>query len=150
VLEFHVRALGTDGVSDALVGQADIGDVLHLGPPTGSTVHDPSGRDVLLIGGGTGLAPVRALAEEIVTDPDRHATLLFAARTRPELYDLEALYALADRAPGLTLIVAVAEDADFPGVRGTPPDVVAEYGAWTDHDVYVAGPPAMMTATLDR
>ena len=48
--------------------------------------------DLLLVAGGTGLAPLRALVEQVAADPDgRRVTLVVGARTFFDLYDPIAL-----------------------------------------------------------
>src|SRR5690606_21896253 len=58
-LEFHVRAVDGGWVSRAIVSHTQPGDVWQIGPPLGRlSVDRESGRDVLMIAGGTGLAPL--------------------------------------------------------------------------------------------
>ena len=65
VLEFHVRLTGMGGVSEALVERTVVGDTLRLGPPDGSMALEAEmSSDLLLVAGGTGLAPLQALVEE--------------------------------------------------------------------------------------
>ena len=45
---------------------------------------------------------------------------------------------------------SVSEDDRFRGEKGLLPDVVAKFGSWTDHDVYVSGPTPMIRATVTR
>lgn len=65
-LTFHVRAVREGKVSNALVHHARPGDPVRLGPPEGDMVLRPTRqRDLLFVAGGTGLAPIRALIEEV-------------------------------------------------------------------------------------
>lgn len=155
-LEFHVRALPTGQLSRVLVTDTTIGDRLRLTPPRGAmTIDAASPREVLLVAGGTGLAPLKALASTLAaTTPDRPARLFFGVRRSGDLYDMPALEAIADSYPQLRVVVAVSEDPDYPGVTGQLPDVLSRYGEqydnWVGHDAYVAGPPQMVSATLAR
>ncbi len=155
LLEFHVRALGAGQVSNALVRDTGVGDQLRLGAPMGSAVVDPTGTAPLLcIAGGTGLAPCRAVVEQVLTtQPGRPVQLFFGARHIAELYDLPTLATLSERYPALTLVPVVTEEAGFPGVHGPLPEVVAAGGPWAQHEVYLCGPPGLVTAldaTLSR
>ncbi|MFE7427595.1 MULTISPECIES: globin domain-containing protein [unclassified Streptomyces] len=72
-LEFHVRARGAGGVSDALVHHAREGDTVRLGAPRGRLAlpgHTPS-ADVLLIASGTGWAPMKALLQQVDAERSR-------------------------------------------------------------------------------
>lgn len=153
-LDFHVQMLDGGTLSMPLVRGTGPGDALRLGPPVGTfTLRESSrhGRPVLLVAGGTGLAPVKALAEQLAGLDDPPATSLFVgARCADALYDLADLEKLSAGASWLTVTPCVSGDPGYPGERGTLPDVVARSGAWSSHDIYLAGPTAMIEATTDR
>jgi NAD(P)H-flavin reductase/hemoglobin-like flavoprotein len=151
-MDFHVRALGAGWVSSALVWRLKPGDMVKLAAPTGSMTLDPtSTRDIVCLAGGTGLAPMKALVDELTRDnAGRRVHLFFGARHRDDLYDLAELAALATRYPWLTVVPAVSEDPGWIGEHGTVAEVALRYGPWQDHDVYVCGPAAMVKATLRR
>jgi hemoglobin-like flavoprotein len=71
-IEFHVRAVDGGWVSGALVHSTGKGDVLRLGAPVGAglTLDEASDADLLLLAGGTGLAPLRAIVEQLDVRPD--------------------------------------------------------------------------------
>ncbi|MEU1886109.1 FAD-binding oxidoreductase [Micromonospora rifamycinica] len=64
-VELHVRAVAAGTVSTSLVHQVRPGELLHLGPSHDTDLHLRDG-DLLLVAGGTGLAPLRALVEQVV------------------------------------------------------------------------------------
>lgn len=151
-IEFHVQSVDGGWVSRAIVSHTHPGDAWRMGPPLGRLrVDRESGRDVLMIGGGTGLAPLRALADELSgwgKNPNVH--LFYGGRTASDLYDLEELHALAATNPWLTIVPTV-EDRSLPGAeRGTLADVVTRRGVWPGHDVLVSGSPQMIRATISR
>ena len=150
-IELHVRSVGAGWVSGALVRHTKVGDHLRLGAPSGDLRIDQSSRrDLLLVAGGTGLAPIRSLLEGLARwNTARRVTLLFGARTAGELYDLSALRVLESRHDWLT-VVPVVESSSYDGEQGTLADVIGRSGPWTDHEVVVAGSPAMTTATVGR
>lgn len=150
-LTFHVRAVDGGSVSGALVHRASLGDVLRLGPPMGDMVLDAAGRKKLLfVAGGTGLAPIRALVEEVDRRGGRHQVELFlGARTVAELYGFDEMLRLAQRHHWLTVKGAVSHE-QIPGIRGLLPDVLAEYGPWYEHDVFLSGPAQMVASAKQR
>jgi NAD(P)H-flavin reductase/hemoglobin-like flavoprotein len=150
LMEFHIRALGAGWVSSALVWRLRPGDMVRLAAPMGSMVLDRrSTRDVVCVAGGTGLAPIKALLEDLTRDNHtRWVHVFFGARDREDLYDLAALNRLAARYPWLTVIPACSDDNGFNGERGTVAEVVARHGPWNEHDFFVSGSPAMVRATL--
>ena len=149
-ITFHIRALPTGWVSNALVRRAVLGDVVRLGPPLGDMVLDPeSCRDILCVAGGTGLAPIRALVEESARSGNRRRMEVFVgARTSDELYGLDDMLRFAQRNHWLNVRAAVS-DEDILGLSGSLPQVLAEFGPWYRHDAYLSGPAPMVTAAAD-
>jgi NAD(P)H-flavin reductase/hemoglobin-like flavoprotein len=150
LLRFHVRALPGGWVGGTLVRHTKIGDVLLLGHAAGTMTLDPdSDRPILCIAGGTGLAPLKALVEDAIEkDLRRDIHLLVGSRTSEDLYDLPDLRALEERTPWLRVVPVVSEDPAYDGLHGHVPDVLDRFPDWSRHDVYVAGPPAMIQRTV--
>jgi NAD(P)H-flavin reductase/hemoglobin-like flavoprotein len=149
-LEFHVRAVGAGWVSSALVRRVKVGDMLRLAAPMGSMTLDPqSRRDVVFVTGGTGLAPVKALLDELSRyNRTRWVHLFRGARQRDDFYDKPYLERLVDRYPWLNVVWATSDDPHFSGEHGPISDVVGRYGPWNDHDFFVSGSAPMVNATL--
>ncbi|WP_026211654.1 globin domain-containing protein [Longispora albida] len=151
LMQFHVRAVGAGFVSSALVWKAKPGDMLRLGAPIGTMSLDrTSTRDVVCVAGGTGLAPLKSLIEELATfNRTRWVHLFFGVRSRADLYDLGALNQLAGRHSWLSVVPSLSEDPGAPGCeQGTAAEVVARRGPWQEHDFFVSGSPAMVRSTL--
>ena len=147
LLEFHVRLIDGGAVSMALTSSTIVGTDIRLGPPVGVlTLSQPlSGRDLLLVAGSTGLAPLKAILDQVTTLPrPPKVHLFFGARTADGLYDLESLEKTAAQHSWLTITPAVSADPRFDGETGGLPDVVARYGDWSGHDAYLAGPTEMV------
>jgi NAD(P)H-flavin reductase/hemoglobin-like flavoprotein len=153
-MEFHVRAVPGGWVSRAIVAHTRVGDTWRIGSPMGRMrVDRTSKRDVLMVAGGTGSAPIRAMLEDLARGTGQPRTQVFlGGRTWNDLVDLTPLRRLSYGNPWLDVIPVVdRDDAGASGAeRGTLADVVTRYGAWTDHDVTVCGSPAMIRATVSR
>src|SRR6185503_16280256 len=106
-IDLHVKAVPGGQVSNALVNSVMPGDVLRLGSPVGNrlTLDGDTGRNLMLLAGGTGLAPLKALVEELAaSDKPRRVTLFAGARTDPDLYDMPALERMQRALPWLTVV----------------------------------------------
>ncbi len=149
-LTFHVRAVPDGRVSGALVHRAAVGDVIRLGPPLGDMVLDAADySDLLCVAGGTGLAPIRALVEEVARRGERYRVDVFlGARTGAELYGIDDMLRMAQRHHWLTIRGAISQERT-PGVGGSLPEVLAEYGPWFQHDAYLSGPASMVRAASE-
>lgn len=149
LLPLHVRAVPGGWVSGALVRHTAVGDTLLLGTPSGHMTYRETGRDLLCVAGGTGLAPIKAIVERAIADGSRRAIYLFCCvRRARDLYDAADLARLERLHPWLRVIPVVSEEPGHDGLRGLPSDVVPRFRSWTDHDVYVCGPDPMVDATV--
>jgi NAD(P)H-flavin reductase/hemoglobin-like flavoprotein len=152
-LDFHVRAVDGGWVSRAIVAHSRIGDTWRIGPSMGRMHVDPeSGRDLLMVTGGTGVAPIKALLEDLAARPTRpHTQVFVGGHTWDDLYDFASLRRLSYSNTWLDIVPVVEKEEVGSGAeRGTLADVVTRYGAWADHDVRVCGSPAMIRATVSR
>jgi NAD(P)H-flavin reductase/hemoglobin-like flavoprotein len=150
LLSFHVKAVPAGWVSNALVHRARPGDVLRLGPPAGSmTVDHSTDNGLLCLGGGTGIAPIKALVEDVAAHGHRRRIEVFyGARSDHELYDIETMLELESVHPWLAVRPVVAEGPS-PGLTGRLPEAVRERGPWHEYDAYLSGPPGMIRSSLD-
>ncbi|MFG1953065.1 FAD-binding oxidoreductase [Micromonospora sp. NPDC048830] len=150
-LELHVRAVPAGAVSTSLVHHVRPGEPLHLGPPADTGLSLSGARDLLLVAGGTGLAPLRALVEQVAAAPSgRRVTLVVGARTVAELYDAVTLDKLQQAHDWLTIVPAFSRDRlAEPGERGDAVTVALDH-LRPDQDVYVCGPPPMLAGSRLR
>ncbi|MEV7783033.1 globin domain-containing protein [Kitasatospora sp. NPDC088351] len=149
LLTFHVKAVPAGWVSNALVHRAAPGDVLRLGPAAGAmTVDHAAGSDLLCLGGGTGIAPVRALVEEVAQygAAGRSVEVFYGARQAAELYELAALSELA-RCHRWLSVHPVLSGPGAPGgglLTGELPETAGRFGPWAGREAYLSGPAAMV------
>nr|WP_103528083.1 MULTISPECIES: globin domain-containing protein [Streptomyces] len=150
LLSFHVKAVPAGWVSGALVRRARVGDVIRLGPPAGSmTVDHNADTGLLCLGGSTGIAPIKALVEDVAEHGRRRPVqLFFGARRDSDLYDLPSLLELERRHPWLSVrTVVTAAPGREPA--GELPDAVRRLGPWQEYDGYLSGPAEMVRSGVD-
>ncbi|MGJ3224064.1 FAD-binding oxidoreductase [Micromonospora aurantiaca (nom. illeg.)] len=153
-VEFHVRAVPTGVVSPVLVEQVRPGEVVWLGPAlnVGLSLEQAGEADLLLAAGGTGLAPLRALVEQVAVSPvRRRVTLVVGARTLLDLYDAVALDKL-QQAHGdwLTVVLAFSDDRDVePTAQGDLLSVALHHHR-PGQAFYVCGSPPLVEAARRR
>jgi len=145
-----LSAIGPDGRSSiavAKVGEATealhkrkTGDVLGIRGPYGNSFASVSGN-TMVVGGGTGLAPLAPLTEELAELRARVA-FVAGAKTRDEILFLDRMTATLSRIDGR--VVAVTEDGSH-GVRGLATDVAEQLLEKERFDMlYTCGPEEMM------
>jgi NAD(P)H-flavin reductase len=116
----------------------------------------------VLIAGGTGLAPLKALAEQAIgestTSTPRRIHLFTGVGTGRELYDIDSLQEMEAGYPGLTVVATIADESPPGGLlTEVPPtarvehghvgEVALRQGSWEEHDVYLCGSDIMVQAT---
>jgi NAD(P)H-flavin reductase/hemoglobin-like flavoprotein len=155
LLIFHVKAIPGGWVSTALVDHTRVGDRVTLGPAIGGMSITSAGRrDLICVAGGTGLAPLKAIAEQVVSAEAgarsrRHVLLFCGARNEAEFYDLKDLWQLAEGYPGLRVYPVASADHGYRGMRGNVGPVAARYLPNAECEAYVAGPAEMVRQTVD-
>lgn len=172
LIELHVRAVPGGLVSNELVYHSAVGDSVLLGPAGGSMTLADSGRDLLCVAGGTGLAPIKAIIEQAITESPvrpRKITLFFGARQYFDLYDLQDLQLLEAAHPALRVIPVLSDEQGSASLgshgagshgagshglgsgelAGTLPDVVLAQGSsmFQNHEAYICGPASMVSKT---
>jgi NAD(P)H-flavin reductase len=152
VIEFHVRAVPEGWVSQSVVAHTQRGDTWHIGSPMGNLHlrHHPN-RELLLIAGGTGIAPCLAILQDRARqNGNTPVQVFYGASAVEDLYALHTLHRLTAQLPRLTVIPACHQTTSQPGgvEHGTLADVVTRYGSWTNHDVLICGSPQMIRATV--
>ncbi|MFD0558050.1 NAD(P)H-flavin reductase [Stackebrandtia endophytica] len=147
-IDLHVRIVDGGTVSTALVDLTQVGDVLRLGPPMGDgLILRESHRPIVMLAGGTGLAPLKALIEQLADKP-RRTQLFWGATDVNGLYDLEEMRRLADTHDWLGVLPCVDNGPAGPGVHiGNPVDVALNFGHTLGFDIYACGPTGMISAT---
>jgi NAD(P)H-flavin reductase len=148
-LRHTIRSVGA--VTAALTRLAP-GDVVGVRGPFGTAwdVEGADGRDVLVVAGGIGLAPLRPVVEALRERPGGRgrATLLVGARSpRDLLYVPELAVWAEDLRVEVTVDVA---EAGWTGSVGVVPDLLAAVGVRPEATVaMVCGPEVMMRFTAD-
>jgi NAD(P)H-flavin reductase/hemoglobin-like flavoprotein len=155
-LEFHVQLVPGGQVSGTMIRSLAVGDTLRVGAPVGQELtlgeHERA-RELLMIAGGAGLAPMRAHLERIdqhwqATGEAPRVHLFHGARVPWNLYEAKLLRDLTGR-PWFTYTPVVSGDTSYPGRQGLVGDVAAE-AARPGLLALVAGSPDMVRHTVAR
>lgn len=144
-LSYTIRGVGA--VSRALCGQRPGTQVGVRGPfGTGWDLPTADGRDLLVVAGGIGLAPLRPLVHQALSRPGGgRLNILVGARTPDELLYRDELDGWARPYCGVTVD---RSDTGWPGRVGVVPTLLDE-AVFTPEQTtaFVCGPEVMIRAT---
>lgn len=153
-LELHVRRTPGGMVSDHLFSTLEVGDQLTVeGPHGGLQLSTESHLPALLVAGGTGFAPLKAIAEAMLeSTPERKVMLYWGARTLADLYDMTLITSWASLHAGFRFIPVISEERDeraryglvHEALRSDLPDIPD----LSRHELYIAGPPGMVETVV--
>lgn len=156
-IELHVQLVAGGQVSAGIVRSVRAGDVVRMGSPIGEQLVRPPNdqRDLLLVGGGTGLAPLRAVVEQI--DREWHASgqaprvhLFHGARMPWNLYEQDRLSRLAAQRPWFAYTPVISDDSSYPGLRGLVGSVAAQSQSRLGRLAMVCGSPGMVVHSISE
>jgi CDP-4-dehydro-6-deoxyglucose reductase len=146
LLELHVRKSGRGEFTTLVFESMTEGTLLRIEGPLGQLAYRDGSGPVLLIGGGTGYAPMKAILRHILEKRlPRPVTLFWGARSREDLYEDAWLRQLAGSEPGFRY-APVLQDEPAGGSGLVHEAVIAAGGPLAEADIYAAGPPEMIAA----
>lgn len=148
-LVFHVRVLPDGRVSPHLARGLRPGDPVELRGPFGDACWSgPQPGRLLLLGGGTGIAPILSVLDAALRDGQAADGIhvYHGVRSGEELYAEEQLQRRV-REHGIRFVPVFAEQRAG-GVRSGPlhEALASDFDDLSDATVHVAGPPAMVEA----
>jgi len=153
IIELHIRHVEGGGFTGWVFDQLNVRDILRLEAPLGTFFvrNDASDRPMIMMGGGTGFAPLKSMIEDLLAHHDKRPLHLFwGARSQAELYMFEEAQQWAEQNEHIQFSSALTEpgDKNHPGsfIGFVHEAVLARYGDLAGFDIYMSGPPAMIDA----
>ncbi|MCV2868674.1 NADH:ubiquinone reductase (Na(+)-transporting) subunit F [Defluviimonas sp. WL0002] len=132
------------------------GDKVDASGPFGDFHVQPTSRDMVFVGGGVGMAPLRAMIhQELAGGTSRVIRYFYGARSAADLFYADEFDALAKHHANFTWTPALSDPA--PGDRWTGRtgfihntlwDAMRQHPAPEDCEYYLCGPPVMISAVL--
>ncbi len=134
------------------------GDQVRVSGPFGAMHAGETNREMIFVGGGVGMAPLRSLILDqlLGSGTRRSISFWYGARSRRELFYVDQFNALAATHPNFHWTVALSEplpDDVWSGPTGFIHEVLYEH-LLKDHpkpdecEYYLCGPPIMINATV--
>lgn len=152
MIEFQVKRVNGGKGSNYMCDLRPSDRVTGSGPYGKMQLRDRN-KDLVFIAGGSGMAPIKALLEELLPGSfEKKAWFFYGARTKKDLYLTEQWADLEKRNPHFRFIPALSqpeETDEWDGETGYIADVVKRYISHAeDMDAFLCGPPVMIDTSI--
>lgn len=149
-IELHVRRVAGGGFTGRVFDELQRGDLLRVEGPLGTFVpREDSERPMLMMAGGTGFAPIKALIEHFIElGTRRPITLYWGVRDAADLYLREVPERWAREVAGFRFVPVVSDPERAGALRAglVHEALLEDHPALDDVDLYMSGPPSMIDA----
>ncbi|WP_030166110.1 MULTISPECIES: benzoate 1,2-dioxygenase electron transfer component BenC [Actinomycetes] len=147
-LTFLVKLNAGGAMSDYLTERAAIGDELTFTGPHGSFFLRESDRPILLLAGGTGLAPILSMLRKLRAEGSRRkAHLIYGVSTDDDMVESDELDSLVGDLDGFTWEHCVSGESSTATNKGYVTSLLAPHHFYDgDVAIYLCGPPPMVEA----
>ena len=157
LLEFHVRVMPGGSVSHRIATALKFGDVVKVSGPMGTSyLRAQHPGPMLCIAGGSGLAPVKCIAETALASGFAQPVhLYFGVRAERDVYFERELTGLQERHDNFRAHIVLSEPGATSTAGGTilprryglvTDAVAADFAGLAGFKAYFAGPPPMVDA----
>ena len=151
LLALHIRHVPGGQFTGQVFSTMQPKALLRIEGPLGSFYIRDSARPLILIGGGTGFAPLKSMLEQMMQHGlERPVHLYWGARAKADLYLDDLVKSWVAEYPLLTYVPVLSEPLaadDWQGRTGWVHEAVArDFADLAGYDVYLSGPPPMVNA----
>ena len=147
---FYVKLLDDGIMSEYLVQKAKVGDEIDLTGPFGRFYLRPLERPIIMVAGGTGLAPMLSMLDTLLATKNCNYSIrvLYGANDPEEFFAVDQLEGYSRSGLDLTVeCCAVTENSEWNGPTGHVTSLLRpEILNGGDSEIYLCGPPPMIEA----
>ena len=152
-VEFIIRYV-PEGICTTWVHRfMTVGEKVVLNGPYGEFYLRDTDRPIIMIAGGSGMAPIKGMLQKMAEDRNpRPAVFFFGAATVADLYHLDLMADLQKRIPDFKFVSAVSSpkpEEKWEGETGLITEVVDRLAKNVpDSEAYLCGSPGMIDACI--
>jgi len=152
LIQLHIRLVPGGLFTEQVFNTLKVRDILRFeGPLGGFFLRQDSSKPVILLAGGTGFAPLKAIVEQAIADGStRPLHIYWGAKARADLYMHDLPEKWAAEHPHIKYVPVLSEPAATDAWNGRTgfvhQAVLADFPDLSGHQVYACGSPLMIDA----
>lgn len=152
-VRFFIRHVPGGKLSSLINNTNLVDETVTLDSPMGDFYLRKSDKHMLMIAGGSGLAPIVSILEDAKEkNCNRPVTVLLGARTQADIYCLKEMAHISETWPNtfefIQILSEEPQNSSWSGLRGFMDKYLEQFV--TDHSqVYLCGPPVMIDSCVD-
>ena len=148
-LTFYIKILERGVMSDFLRGRAKQGDLVNIEGPFGHFYLRGQERPILMMAGGTGLAPMLSMLDQMASMETcrKPIHLLYGVNNPDEFFGIRQIESYESKGIDLTYeTISLNGSADWNGNSGHVTELLTEKLIKDNPEIYLCGPPPMIDA----
>ena len=148
-LTFYIKILESGVMSDFLRCRAKEGDLVNIEGPFGHFYLRGQARPILMMAGGTGLAPMLSMLDQMASMERFHKPvhLLYGVNHPDEFFGIRQIESYSSKGVDLTYeTISLNGSADLNGQSGHVTELLNEKLIQNNPEIYLCGPPPMIDA----
>jgi NAD(P)H-flavin reductase/ferredoxin len=147
LIELMIKRYPGGRLSGLLDGQIKPGDEIRFTGPYGAFHLRPSERPILMVAGGSGMAPILSVLRQLVGEGcARPVRLFYGARAERDLFHMQEIERLGDKLGDFSFEAVLSDVEGGKLVSDAVDEFLARSASFAAPDVYMCGPPAMLEA----
>lgn len=144
-LELHIRKVPNGQMSELIFGDVQLNQLMRMEGPKGTFFVRNNNKPLLLLATGTGIAPIKAIVEELIVKEDkRNVYIYWGMQYEAELYCTE-LAQYAEEYEHIQFSPVLSKEQDWQGHKGYVQDAVNhDFDSLENVEVYACGSLSMI------
>jgi propane monooxygenase reductase component len=147
-IELIIKRYPGGRFSGLLDGRLSVGDELGFTGPYGAFHLRENDRPILMVAGGSGMAPILSLLRALVKKgSERRVRFFYGARAERDLFYADLISGLGGALPDFDFVPVLSEGGE--GFVHEAAGRQLETGGLSDPEIYMCGPPPMIDAMIE-
>jgi len=144
-IELHIRKLPNGQMSEALFSGIKENQLMRVEGPKGTFFIRDNDKPLILLAGGTGIAPVKAMVEKLIENKDKRDIYIYWGMNNENSFYLNVFEELAKEFSNIHYTPVLSSDVEWCGRMGFVHQAVCDdFDSLHGYEVYACGSPVMI------